>query len=977
MRATSAVIFCLMVSLFVLWGPTLSTSSENPETVQVTFDPQNLNLASQGNWITAYISPPQGYSYSDIVAGSILLLDAIAEEKRGGEDQMLMVKFSRQQAINLIKRSTDCSTMPALASLAVTGELADGAVFAGTGDIYIHNLKKCTDSDGDCFAVEGGKCGEVDCDDDDSAIYPGAEELCGDGIDNNCDDLIDNDCPVDIDLDGYLEPADCNDKDPLVYPGADEICDTVDNNCNGLIDEDLDGDGYAACQNDCNENDPLINPAAADICDGIDNNCNGEIDENSPDNDGDGFAACGGDCDDADDTVHPRAREICDGIDNNCNGLIDEDNDNDGYSSCEGDCNDNIPFIYPGAEEICDRLDNDCNGLVDEGFDLDNDGFVACDGDCDDLDIFTNPLAEELCWDGVDNDCDGLVDENSEPEACDGKDNNCDGNIDEGFDADGDGYTTCANDCDDTNGLINPGAVEICDDGIDNDCDGKVDCYVDLDRDGYDTSEDCDDTNQNVFEGALEIACDNIDQNCDGKDSCRFMDQGNGTVLDTKTGLIWLKNASCIGDGTYYHVYDWTNDLENGDCGLTDGSWAGDWRMPTWEEMRSLGSYGGFLDNLSNAAGDGDWSQNNAFTNVMEGARNSYWTLGVDTEGYARCLWFKKMVIDPYTIHYFYPNPSITSATWNGSGSDRAWPVRDPFQDRDSDGFIEAHDDCNDDDPNINPSISELCDHIDNNCDGRVDEVCDYDGDGFTPAEGDCDDSKSNVKPGIMEVANNGLDDNCNGCLDCRFEDMRDGTVYDSKTGLRWLKDTMVIAPTDHGSAKYVVANLQDGQYGLSDGSLPGDWRLPSVAELMSLVDTRFTSPAISNAQGDSKWSEGDAFLNVKVNIGECMSEWAFFGDANYYWTSKYESWQCCDCSNFPTRESCGYREVIPPYVPIWGGLDLPVDAKPDYRVVDLNKGSSGLRECNFWFLGCWDWGWQYYSVCEYNRIKVWPVRDN
>lgn len=63
----------------------------------------------------------------------------------------------------------------------------------------------CTDADGDTYAIEGGNCGLADCNDADSAINPGATEICTDGKDNDCDGKIDSadpDCAVAVlDLD--------------------------------------------------------------------------------------------------------------------------------------------------------------------------------------------------------------------------------------------------------------------------------------------------------------------------------------------------------------------------------------------------------------------------------------------------------------------------------------------------------------------------------------------------------------------------------------------------------------------------------------------------------------------------------------------------------------------------------------------------------------------------------------------------------
>ena len=68
----------------------------------------------------------------------------------------------------------------------------------------------------------------------------------------------------------------------------------------------------------------------------------------------------------------------------------------------------------------------------------------------------------------------------------------------------------------------------------------------------------------------------------------RFTDNGDGTVLDTLTGLIWLKNADCFSASTWDQALSDCNGLASGTCGLTDGSGAGDWRLPNYRELFSL-----------------------------------------------------------------------------------------------------------------------------------------------------------------------------------------------------------------------------------------------------------------------------------------------------------------------------------------------------------------------------------------------------
>lgn len=288
------------------------------------------------------------------------------------------------------------------------GTLIDSEVVI---EIDASPLDPNVDNDGDGYTINQG-----DCDDTNPTVYPGAEEICDDGLDNDCNGFTDNQEP-DKDGDGYGPCAgDCNDDDPNIGPHMDEIPgDGIDNNCDGITDGDYDGDGYTVDDGDCDDNDPLIHPGAVENCyDGVDNNCNGLTDEDELDQDGDGYGPCEGDCDDTDPNIGPHMDEIPgDGIDNNCDGLTDQDIDGDGWTEANGDCDDNDPTVHPGAHEIMgDGIDNNCNGFTDgDEPDQDGDGATVADGDCDDYNPAARPGFAEVPGDGIDNDCNGLTDE--------------------------------------------------------------------------------------------------------------------------------------------------------------------------------------------------------------------------------------------------------------------------------------------------------------------------------------------------------------------------------------------------------------------------------------------------------------------------------------------------------------------------------------------------------------------------------------
>ncbi len=701
-----------------------------------------------------------------------------------------------------------------------------------------------TDADGD------GWLATEDCDDGDAAVHPDADELC-DGIDNDCDELVDEgavDAPtwyLDGDGDGYGDPdlglaacdaptgyitdnTDCDDTDAETFPGAPERCDGADNDCDGEVDEELNetwyadadgdgfgnaervldacdpGDGWVADATDCDDTNSSVFPGADEICNDLDDDCDEAVDEDLEstwyaDADSDGFGDPDSstfdcepgagwvdnaeDCDDANSGIHPDATETCDTIDNDCDGLIDDDDDpvdggatwyldsdSDGYGddastvdACEqpsgyaaygGDCDDADAAYNPGATEsdCTDPADYNCDGSTGYADD-DGDGWAACE-DCDDTDATINPDASESC-NNVDDDCDGTIDEDDAIDASTWY-----------ADSDGDGYgdlstttTACdqpsgyvagpyATDCDDTDADISPVDPELCD-GIDNDCDGDVDeglaatWYADSDGDGYGDAAtsaeactapsgyvaddtDCDDGDSAVHPAAAED-CDGVDNDCDG-----LVDDDDTAVSGTTT---WYMDYD--GDG-------WGGVLSADACSQPSGYVAD-----------------------SGDCDDGDAAAYPGADEYCDGADN-------DCDG---------SVDEPDALDASTWHPDADADGW-GDASTSAQACTSPA------GFVSDGTDCDDSDPAVNPGALELCNGVDDDCDGSTDEddasdaatwYADSDGDGYGDASAtadacsapsgyvgddtDCDDGDAAVSPAASELCN-GMDDDCDGDTD-------------------------------------------------------------------------------------------------------------------------------------------------------------------------------------------------------------------
>jgi hypothetical protein len=98
-----------------------------------------------------------------------------------------------------------------------------------------------------------------------------------------------------------------------------------------------------------------------------------------------------------------------------------------------------------------------------------------------------------------------------------------------------------------------------------------------------------------------------------------------------------------------------------------------------------------------------------------------------------------------------------------------------------------------------------------------------------------------------------------------RFTDPRNGTVKDNLTGLVWLQNAncSTISPADWVTALSNANGLANRQCDLTDRSMAGEWRLPNVKEVHSLLGFTFCGPALSNAAGTAQWTGGNAFSGV------------------------------------------------------------------------------------------------------------------
>ncbi len=690
----------------------------------------------------------------------------------------------------------------------------------GYGDVFDPGVIRCTQPSG---TVDNAG----DCDDGNAGVSPDANEVCN-GSDDDCDGDIDDDDDDlsngvavydDVDGDGYggdsdpgtlycIQPpgavtdqGDCDDNDSTVNPDAVETCAPGDEDCDGLVDSD----------------DPDVTGATLYYAD---TDMDGYGDEDDP-----GELSCDPvsgkvanalDCDDQDLDVSPDVAEICNGEDTDCNGTPDDeeaqltvwyaDIDSDGFGdpmntqmACPApamhvadatDCNDNYNTDYPGAPELCDGRDNDCNGDVDDQApmvdwypDVDMDGFgdgtatptqscsqpvglVQSSNDCDDDDPSINPGAAELC-DAVDRNCDGDPTLNS----ADAETLWLDGDGDGFGDPDAD-LTACSHplnyvgntdDCNDSSPFAWTGADEVCDQ-VDNDCDGTVDGV-----DAIDVAMWWPDGDGDLFgAGDPILACVQPAGHRANNDDCD----------DTSNAISPDEPEQCDG-------------LDN-DCNgqIDDGVQVQNWYADTDDD--GFGDPNDVVQNCLRPDGYVSADTDCDDTDPLIGPGALDLCDGVDDN----CSGDELDAADTQSLF-----PDVDGDTWGEIGA-----VVDACPG--SPGLADRVGDCDDLNDTVNPDAVEICDGLDNDCDGQVDVgaidqtqyFADEDGDGYGDLEvpvfrceglytdvslvsTDCDDDDELVNPIAPELCGDGIDNDCDDLVDLEDDDLVGVTYWPDADG--------------------------------------------------------------------------------------------------------------------------------------------------------------------------------------------------
>jgi Protein of unknown function (DUF1566) len=163
----------------------------------------------------------------------------------------------------------------------------------------------------------------------------------------------------------------------------------------------------------------------------------------------------------------------------------------------------------------------------------------------------------------------------------------------------------------------------------------------------------------------------------------RYVDCANGTVTDQVTGLIWLKDASCLGFADYAGANAAAEQLASGACGLTDNSVAGQWRLPTKAEWQATTAravalecfFPGLTANdgqtCYSEAADGTAPNQRALLGVSSGF-SSYWSSSMHDVIFID----ESQPLPPSVWAVATDSGGVTPSAQTDDSALRVWPVR-------------------------------------------------------------------------------------------------------------------------------------------------------------------------------------------------------------------------------------------------------------------------------------------------------------
>ena len=480
-----------------------------------------------------------------------------------------------------------------------------------------------------------------------------------------------------------------------------------------------------------------------------------------------GYVTNNSDCDDTDAKEHPGQTWY-------------KDADGDGYSdstmntssctrpsgykisseltSISGDCKDDNAAVHPGAAEVCNGVDDNCNGSIDEGVkstyyrDSDGDGYgdpgntksectqpsgyVTNNSDCDDNDVKEHP---GQTW-YLDGDGDGYSNGTANTSSC---------TRPSGYKISSE-LTSISGDCKDDNAAVHPGAAEVCN-GVDDNCNGSIDegveestYYRDSDGDGYGDP------------GNTKSECTQPSGYVTNNSDC------NDNDVKEHPGQTWYKD----GDGDGY------SDATTNTSSCT--------RPAGYKISSELTSISGDCKDDNAAVHPGaaevcNGVDDNCNGSIDEGVEESTYYRDSDGDGYG----------DPGNTksECIQPSGYVTNNSDCNDNDVKEHPGQTWYKDGDGDGYSDAttntssctrpagykisseltsiSGDCKDDNAAVHPGATEVCNEVDDNCNGSIDEGVgstyyrDSDGDGY----GDPGNTQSGCTQPPVYVTNS---DDCN-----------------------------------------------------------------------------------------------------------------------------------------------------------------------------------------------------------------------